>query len=66
MIGKLPTPLKHIKHADFRKDEGKGLLQLLEAISPGQSLREELQTLYDRFVTACSELRSTPRLTKML
>jgi TIR domain len=45
----IPTPLKHIKYADFRENYDEGFYQLVESLAPGHLVWQSLSHLYDHF-----------------
>jgi len=45
----IPTPLRHIRYADFRKNLEEALAQLLDSLAPGHLLWQSLCHLYDHF-----------------
>jgi len=52
----VPTPLKHIRYADFRSSHEEGMASLLESLAPGHRLWQSLAHLYDHLCVLCDEL----------
>jgi len=52
----IPTPLKHIRYADFRGNREDGLFDLLEAIMPGHLMWQSLAPLYEQLCILCDKL----------
>lgn len=52
----IPTPLKHIRYADYRDDHDEGMSQLLEALTPGHVLWKSLAHHYDHFCLLAEQI----------
>lgn len=52
----IPTPLKHIRYADFRDDHQDALSRLLDSLAPGHLMWQSLEHAYDHFCILCDEI----------
>lgn len=52
----IPTPLKHIRYADFRDDYQDALSRLLDSLAPGHLMWQSLELSYDHFRILCDEI----------
>jgi hypothetical protein len=55
----IPTPLRHIRYADFRENYEEALALLLDSLAPGHLMWQSLSHLYDHLCLLCDQIASS-------
>lgn len=56
----VPTPLRHIRYADFREHRAEAMSQLLDSLAPGHLAWQSLAEANDHFRLVCDEILRLP------
>jgi hypothetical protein len=56
----VPTPLKHLHYADFRKNVPSAMSRLLDSLVPGYLMWQSLEISNDHFRLLCDEITQSP------